>query len=431
MLFVLTTFVPYAPSRAEAARYFSAEEIDDGLRYAFQRRLFFWTSVALQLTLLGVLALTGAGRRLADFCDRLTGKRWLLTVLLVGGVCFLAQTALELPVRVGRLENARAWGMTHRSLGDWLEDYLKWLGISALIGGVVLLGLYVLVRLWPRWWWAPATVGGAALGITYAFLLPLVINPLFNIFTPLQDEYLRRGTEDLARKAGVPVSEILVMDASRQGKHSNAYFTGFGASRQIVLYDNLLKSANSLQPAGAASVVGLLGSPGGGPLLAATVVMNERRQGLEEVESVLAHEMGHWRHNHILKGISLGILGGLLGMFVLSRILLWAVQRRPFLLHGPADPAGVPFVMLLAVLGSWLASPVESSITRYFEREADAASLELAGRPEAFIAAEKRLCRDNKSDVAPTPWTVLLFSTHPTALERIQMAEEYRATQRR
>jgi STE24 endopeptidase len=226
-----------------------------------------------------------------------------------------------------------------------------------------------------------------------ALLYPIVVDPMFNTFTPLRDtewRHLEPRVRELLGTAGIPVEDILVMDASRQGSHSNAYFTGFGATRRIVLYDNLLASHTE-----------------------------------DEVLSILAHEIGHWRHDHIVKGLSLAGLAAILACFLLSRLLLALVDRPPWKLHSPSDPRVLPLLLLLAVLASWLSTPVQNAVSRYFERQADRAALELAGKPKAFIDAEITLSRKNKSNVTPHAFNAWLFGSHPTALERIEMGRQW------
>jgi STE24 endopeptidase len=391
VIFVLTTFVPSPQAQTEALKYgFTPEQIDDGLRYTLERKLIFWAAAGTSLLFWTVLVLTGGGRKLADLCGRLTGQRWLLTVLLVGAVCFLIQTSLALPFGLARLEAQRAWGMTSRPVSDWLFDLAKSLAISAVIGAPLLVGFYLLLRIFPKMWWLVATAAGIPLAIGYAFLMPILIDPLFSTFHPLEDARLRQKVQVMAAQAGVPVTEILVTDASRKSLHTNAYFTGFGSTRRIVVYDTLLKKH---QPA--------------------------------EIESILGHEIGHWQNNHIVKGILLGAVGVGLGFFLLAQCLRWAVARRPFLLLRPSDPAGWPLILLLMEVGSWVSMPIQNSIGRNFERQADQAALELAGQPEAFKAAQVRLARDNIGNVAPSPLSVWLFASHPPALERIRMAEDW------
>jgi STE24 endopeptidase len=394
-LFALTTFLPAPAARAEAEPYFPPRVIERGLERSLQGKLLFWSSTAVHLGVLAVVVFTGFARWLTDRCRRWTGDRWLATVLLVGILLFLGDAILSLPFGLAALEWQRSWGLTHRSLGAWLNDHVLELAVSAVMSGVLLVGLYILLRFFPRTWWALAAAGGTLLGIGYVLILPIWINPLFNTFTPLSQTQwgkLQGPVKKLAARVGVPVEEILVMDASRRDCHTNAYFTGFGATRRVVLYDTLLQS-----------------------------------HGEEEVLSILAHEFGHWQHNHIVKGIALGCGGAFVGLFLLAQILKWAVGRPPFLLTSPADPAGLPLILLAAALGSWAVMPVGNAISRAFERQADMASLELYGHPDVFIAAEERLARDNISNVAPNPLSVWLFASHPPAVERIHIAQEWEA----
>ena len=146
----------------------------------------------------------------------------------------------------------------------------------------------------------------------------------------------------------------------------------------------------------------------------------------DETLSILAHEMGHWRRHHIVKGIALGALGALLGFFLLATSLERAAATTRFGLTHLADPAGLPLVLLLSALAGFLVQPIENAVSRAFEREADRDALELYGHPQVFIDAEKRLARDNIANVAPSDINVFLFATHPPTLERIAMAERYR-----
>jgi STE24 endopeptidase len=402
VLFALTTF-PQSPQAREKAlqEKFTEQEIEDGYRLSVQLKLISWAGIFLELGFLLAIAGTGRARWFADRFDRWSGARWWLALLYMGGFCFLALSLLSLPLAIIRLEVLQTWGMSHQALVDWLGDYGKRIGLSAGIGALVLIGWYALMRWLPRLWWAAAAALGSVLAVAFAWLLPIWIDPLFHTFTPLSQytnpkikvtdlQQLQTSIPKLAAGAGVPVQEVLVMDASRQGSHTNAYFTGFGATRRIVLYDTLLENHT---PA--------------------------------EIEVILAHEIGHWQHRHIAIGLTLGSVALLIGLYLLSCVLRWAINRRPFMLHSPADPAGLPLILLLAFAGSLLTQPVENAISRHFERQADWTALELTRQPEVFIAAERQLARDNKSNLVPNPLAVFWFATHPPAWERIDMAREW------
>lgn len=417
LLFVLTTFVPApAAEYAQARQFFSADDIARGETYAFGRKLFMWAGAALELGLLLAFVATGTARRLADVYGGWLGLgasasaadgsrwqrmrawtgsllRWLAVLLLIGATYAILHELLQFPVSVGRFYYSRAWGMTDRPLGDWLREYALSVSVGLvgeLIAGV---GLYLLLRWFPRTWYLLGGLGGMAMAFAIAYLMPIVIAPLFNTFTPLADTRwytLEPSIRRLAHEAGISVSDIYVMDASRQGFHTNAYFSGLGSTQSIVLYDTLLKNHTP-----------------------------------DEVKSILAHEIGHWKHQHIVQGILLGSIAALVGLIVLDRILRWFRERPPVCLRSLADPAGLPLVLLLGYLGSWIALPLENAVSRHFERQADMTSLQLAGMPDVFIRAEEKLARDNLSNVAPAPWNVWLFSTHPTALQRIEMARQW------
>jgi STE24 endopeptidase len=426
-LFVVTTFVPSGSARREAEKYFTEEEIDRGLRFSFQRRLLYWPSVGIHLGILTAIVCTGFSRRLADTFAAWTGNRWFLTILLVGWFCLLVDEAVSLPFGLARLELLRAWGMTRRPIPSWLADRALGLAVTAVFQSVILIGLFVLIRYFPRVWWLLASLGGVFLGVGLAFILPIWIEPLFNTFTPLDKTewaYLNAPVEALLRRGGIPSEQIFVVDASRRSSHTNAYFTGFGPTRRIVLYDTLLRNYTQPRPVTAASMVALAGSPGA---LLPVVSFAEANltEGRYELEAILAHEMGHWQHNHIVKGLALASLGALLGLYLLARILRRVVHVG--LIYSPHDPAAVPLIWLLWTLVPWVAAPVQNAISRHFERQADQASLETVGRPDLFIQAEKRLVRDNISNVANHPVAVWLFATHPTSVEQIRMAEEWRA----
>jgi STE24 endopeptidase len=397
ILLAAATLWSRSEARERAApRYFSAEEIARGRRFSAQRRLLFWSSEAAQLWLLAWLAFSGTGLRLRERCVGVAGGRWWAAALLVGAAIFAAQAALAFPWSLyGGLYHLRAWGLTQRSFLSWLGDYLKALGVGAGVGAVLLLGFYGALRFAPRTWWLLATAGSAVLAVFFAYLAPVLIAPLFNTFTPLaatRHAPLLPQVQALARAAGLQVRDVLVMDASRQGSHTNAYFTGFGATRRIVLYDTLLES-----------------------------------HGDRETLSILGHELGHWRHDHIVKGIALGTLGAGVGFLALAGILSWAAATSRVGWTRPADPASLPLVLLLSALGGLLSMPVGNAVSRSFEREADRDSLELYGHPEVFIEAEKRLARDNIANVVPADLNVILFATHPPTLERIAAAEAFAA----
>ena len=393
LFFVIPTLVPSHEAREEAARYdFKPEQIDRGALYAAERRLINVPSLCLSLGLL--LFLVEKARPLANLCSRLMRGRWLPTVLLMGLIYALASELINVPFGLLRLEHMRSWDMTQRSQADWLIDHYKAFVVYGGVEALVLACFFSLIRWLPRAWWLVSAVGATLLGALAALLLPVVFAPLFNTFEPLHESEWK-GLEPrvrlLLKKAGVQVNDILVVDASRQSGHTNAYFTGFGPTRRIVLYDTLLK-----------------------------------KHSPEEIESILAHELGHWQHDHIVKGIALAGLASFVGFYLLYRFLDWLRGRAPWYLKSAADPAALPIILLCVTLAEWVTMPAQNVVSRYFERQADAVSLELGKQPKAFIDAERKLALDNISNLTTNAWTRFLYGTHPSTVERIQMAEDWR-----
>jgi STE24 endopeptidase len=396
-----TTFPASEELRRQAlgSGLFTAAQIETGYTISVQRKLINWAGIFILLLFLSVLGATPRARRLADACFRWAGGRWLPATALVGLFCFICARLLDFPLAILRHEHWRAWGMTRQPFLDWLGDYLKTSALELALTLIILLTFYGLLRLIPRWWWRAAAVLAAAGSVAFFYILPLWVEPLFHTFTPLSryeklDEksrtYLEKSIRRQSEAAGIPVGQILVMDASRQGAHTNAYFTGFGSSRRIVLYDTLLDT-NSIRA----------------------------------VESVIGHEIGHWQHQHIVRALALVAVAIYIGLFFLNRILLRLVGRPPLFLTDPADPAGWPGLLLLALLGNFLLLPPQNAISRYFERQADWSALELTQDPEAFIEAERQLGLQNKANLVPNATCVFWFYTHPPTLERIAMARAW------
>jgi STE24 endopeptidase len=214
-------------------------------------------------------------------------------------------------------------------------------------------------------------------------LWPILIDPLFNHFEPVQDPQVIGMVNELADKAGLRVDEILVMDASQRTTKANAYFAGMGHTKRIVLYDNLLN-----------------------------------QYSLEEVKAVLAHEMGHWQKGHIVKGILLGTLGSFIvwgGAFLVLRPLS---KGR----HKP--PVAWAIFLLFINLATFVSSPLQNFVSRQMEIEADQVSVQLTGDTEAAISLQKNLALKNRSDLSPPAFIEWFGYTHPSVLTRIEKINE-------
>jgi STE24 endopeptidase len=283
---------------------------------------------------------------------------------------------------------AHQFDLSTQTAPGWAGDWLKNLVITLVIDGLVWTGFYALLRLMPRRWPIPA--GALLVLFSAAFVLaePLVITPLFYQVRPLDDAGLRTRILALAGRADMHVDEVYVINASTKTTEANAYFTGFGGAQRIVLFDTLLTGYTP-----------------------------------DQVEVVLAHEMGHWYYRHVW----LGLLGmgaaGWIGLFGLRWLLKRSWQRLG--LSGPADVAGLPYLLAVVAIVTALSLPFLNGLSRFGERQADRFALQVSHKPGVFIELFERLAVQNLSPVDAPAWEKLIFYTHPSIAERIRMAEGY------
>lgn len=385
-----------ASSAEKARQYFRPEERGRGRAYTRGRYLLHGVRMALSLGLFGLLGLGPVSARIRDLSVSVAGGRVWLTIFVFGLLLALLYYAVIFPVSLyGNLLREHAFGLSRQTFASWAWDYTKGALISTAITLPLLILLYAFIRRDPIRWYLPTWVVVVLVMALTAELSPILLDPLFHTFRPVQDSRLVERIRTLTDRAGLTVSSILEMDASQKTTKTNAYFTGLGLAQRIVLYDTLIATS----------------AP-------------------EEVELVVAHELGHWRRHHIWKGMAIGAGGTLVALWLLARLLRAAADSGRFGFVHPADPVSLPFLLLLVLALNILTMPIQAAISRAFERQADYESLRLTDNPEAFIAAEVTLARANLADVEPPRAIVWLLYTHPPVLERIAMAETYRTGRR-
>lgn len=369
----------------EAFRWFTPDEVERARRYHRPLRRLSAASLAAAFGVLVAAAFTGEGHWLAA---RLAGLPAVGAALALAAILLACCELARLPGRAWRtLVHDRRYGLSTQTVRGFAADAGKGLAISAALGSCALAGLVALARALPDLWPAPAAAGAALLVTLLGFAAPVALEPLFNRFEPLRDLALAASLEDLARRAGVPVRQVLVADASRRSHALDAYVSGLGPTRRIVLFDTLVERTQ----------------PG-------------------ELLVVVAHELAHARERHVLKGcaaVALGAAGAVAVLWGLlsSRAVLVAAGAA-----GAGDPRAVPF-MLLTVAGLELsAAPAVAALSRRFERRADRLSLALTGSRDAYVALHRRLARANLADLDPPCLLHLLFGSHPTPQERLAAA---------
>ena len=377
--------------RQEILRHFSERQIETGRQHIVRHNKLVPFYRAIFYLFYGLLLFAGLGGRLETGLLGVTGGRWYVALPLFVLILLVIQTLLYVPLSAYReFVIEREMGLSTITAGTWIADRFKTLALNWLIATLAALPVLWLVRSLPGSWPLPAAGVILALSAFGIWITPWIIDPLFNKFTPLEDSRLEQDIRGLSAEAGLDVDKVYVMDASRRSLYLNAYFTGLGNSRRVVLYDNLVREC-----------------------------------GHDEILSVVAHELGHWRHNHITKGFLLEVVGVTLGLWLLWWLLNSAGVRGFFGLSAPGSLTLVVLLPFLLSLGGTLVSPAISAISRRFERQADTAALELTGNPEAFISLEKRLVEHAKADLLRPELLHVFYGSHPLPEQRIERAENW------
>lgn len=384
------TVLPGASPTVDVARDFTPAQVAREEAFHREVRPPAYLSLLVGFGVAALLGLTPLGARLVAAVARPFGGGWVWQVVLGTLALSLVGRLVALPLDARSEVVLRRYGLSTQSWASWLADAAKAVGVGTVLTSVALLAVIGLARLAPRTWWAWAAAVTALLVVLGSFAYPLLVEPVFNRFTPLPAGQLRTDLLALAERDGVPVRDVLVADASRRTTALNAYVSGFGGTRRIVLYDTLVRQAS---PA--------------------------------EVELVVAHELGHAKRQDVLTGTLLGAVGAGAGVCLLALVLAWGPLLRRVGADGPADPRVVPLVLFLAAAGGLLLSPATNLVSRRIEARADVHSLALTCDVGTFIASEQRLSVTNLSDLKPHPLAYALFATHPSGPQRIALARAY------
>jgi STE24 endopeptidase len=374
--------VPGGPvTPAPASEVFSAAELARGEDYSRWALTWGLASLGASLAVACWLGFTGAGARVVA----LLPGRWWLKVVLAVAACEVIGRVATLPFSAAARQLRLEAGLTTQSWASWAVDVLLGQAVVVVVTSVAVLVLVGSARRWSRAWPAVAGLALGCLALVASFAYPLVVEPLFNRFTPLPDGSLRTSVLRLADREGVAVDDVLVADASRRTTTLNAYVSGFGATKRVVLYDNLVEDTPE-----------------------------------EQTLSVVAHELAHARHDDVLVGSALGALGVLAGVGLLGLVMTPGPGGR----EGVPDPARAPRVLAWLAIGMVLVSPVQSGISRSIEMRADVDALRATKAPVAFVALQRALAIRSRSDPTPPALVQFWFGSHPTVLERVGLARE-------
>jgi STE24 endopeptidase len=367
---------------SSGGQIFDSKQVERARRYHRPAYLARVAGIALGLFVLGLVSFGALGDWLFGLVD---GLPWWGEAIAFSALVAFIGSLVATPIAFWRgYLHERRWGFSTQTLGGWVSDRAKGVAIGMALTVIPMLGLIASVHVFPSWWPLVAAVGGAAIVFVVTFLAPVLLEPVFNRFAPLRDDALAEDLRQLADRAGVPVRDVLVADASRRTTKHNAYVSGIGKTRRVVVWDTLLD-----------------------------------RDAPGEVRLVVAHELGHRRFRHV--AIATAIAMGGTALFVLGLWLLfqWDELLAAIGADGPGDPRVIPFVLFAGTVAELALRPFALALSRRWERDADRFSLELTGDPEAYEATHRNLALSNLGDLDPPKAAYLFFFSHPTAPERL------------
>ena len=376
------TTITLDPEKQKQARQFAR----------IRRRMWLLDTVLSTVYLLAWLFF-GWAKALTTWLKTFTTSEWLLVLcfaILFGGISGL----LELPLGFySGFVLPHRFGQSNQDFKSWVVDQLKGLAISAPLGLLVLELVYLALRLTGSWWWLWTGAGMLVFTVLLSNLAPILIMPLFNKYVPLGEEHadLADRLMKLAENANAKVRGVFKFDMSKRTKAANAALTGIGSTRRIVLGDTLINEFST-----------------------------------DEIETVLAHELGHHVHKDIPLLIGFGTLLTLGGLYLASLGLTWAAGYFGF--AGPTDITGLPALAVVLGAFSHLTQPLDNAFSRWRERLADEYALHSTGKAPAFASAFVRLANQNLGEVDPEKWVVFMFYDHPPLGERIKMAETWKSS---
>ena len=367
---------------SSGGQIFDSGQIEQARRYHRPAYLARAIGIALGLLVLGLLSFGGLGDWLFGLVD---GLAWWGEAIAFSALVALVGSLVATPLAFWRgYLHERRWGFSTQTLGGWAWDRAKGVAIGVALTVIPMFGLIASVHLFPSWWPLVAALGGAAIVFVVSFLAPVLLEPVFNRFAPLRDDVLAGDLRELADRAGVSVRDVLVADASRRTTKHNAYVSGIGRTRRVVVWDTLLDR----------------GEHG-------------------EVRLVVAHELGHRRLRHVPIGTAIAMAGAALFVLGLWVVFQWDALLAAIGADGPGDPRVIPFVLFAGAVAELALRPSALALSRRWERDADRFSLELTGDAAAYEATHRNLALSNLGDLDPPKAAYLFFFSHPTAPERL------------
>jgi len=348
--------------------------------------------LVLGFAFLVVLLVTGWSGALRDYAVQLAPEQYSIQVFFYVLMLLVISKILAVGVDYYGFRLEHRYHLSNQKLRSWIWDELKGWLLGLVLGTLLVELLYFTIRQSPQHWWIVAWFAFMALLVLFAQIAPIVFLPLFYKFEPLENDNLKDRLIRLSERAGTRVRGVYEWKLSEKSKKANAALTGLGATRRIILADTLLQNYSD-----------------------------------DEIEAVLAHELGHHVHKHILKSIAVQAGITLLGFWAANTVLHYAMERS-HLFETMSDFANLPLLVLVSTVLSFLLMPILNSYSRFNERQADRYCFQSVTTVAPFISSMNKMAEQNLAERAPGKWVEWFFHSHPAIAKRVAAAEDWART---
>ncbi|MCO7176023.1 M48 family metallopeptidase [Sporolactobacillus kofuensis] len=374
---------------ADPALFMSKQQLAESGVFNAWRHFLSFAEIPLEWGIYLFVLIAGISHWLKRWSERIS-PFFIIQMLISYVAIALILALIFLPVDFASYQLSVHYGISVQPISEWLKDQALSTAISTLIGFIALTTVFALIRRYPKNWWFPAWLLSIPFVLFMMYLQPVVIDPLYNHFQSLQDGELKQEILQLASHAGIPAHNVYEVDMSKETNAMNAYVNGIGSHLRIVLWDTTVK-----------------------------------RLSHEQVLFVMAHEMGHYVMHHILWGTAAALLGLLFTLWIAAKVHLWLTIKwgtRMNLTH-PGDLSALPMLLLVLSLLSFLGEPVQNTVSRHFEHQADQYAIQMTQNKQAAISSFQKLSASSLGEMNPPALVKWIQYDHPTMLDRINYLE--------
>ncbi|MGM9987765.1 MAG: M48 family metallopeptidase [Bacillaceae bacterium] len=377
-------------TNADPTTFMSQAQIDQAHTFATLKNLLYFLSLPFDWILYFLLLVIGFSKGLQKGIEKGIKNKLIQFPLFLFFFLFVA-TLLGMPIEYIGYKLSQSYGLSTQSLHSWIRESVIDFWVTFALLFIVFGVIYWLMQKKKKSWWFYTWLLSVPFTLFVMFIQPVIIDPLYNDFTPIYDEQLEENILNLAKKADIPADHVYQVDMSKKTNTMNAYVTGIGSNARIVLWDTTLQQL-----------------------------------GNREILFIMAHEMAHYVKKHIYYGLGLSLILSFFGFAIVSKVVQQVVKKGSFSLQKQGEFATLPLILLISSILSFGATPFTNYISRYEERVSDSYALQLTKDKEAATDAFQALVRNSLSEVNPPAVVKFFRYSHPTMMERLSYIEKWK-----